>query len=318
MDCVTVLLATYNQEKYIYEAINSVLIQDYQNIQLIIADDGSDYFLPEEIEAYIREKNRGNITACVALKNKENLGTVRNLNHARKYVMGRYVIPLSGDDQFFDEKVITNYVAAFRDNKEAEVIVSQVLHYDQELKNVMFRCVNEEQIQLLREGNNRKIYGKVCTECFIPAIGSAYAADMLKRVGDYDERYYLVEDWPYFLKMLRKGVKFGYADFVSAKHRDGGVSHSKRNKAEERKDRYHQDLIAIIRNEILPNYQFADEAMQKSVYHYANDRIVISEFRKDFRGMTRKEQIMWLFNHYYLPGVVWRGVIRKLNFWRRQ
>lgn len=314
MDRMTVLLATYRQQEYIYSALDSVLMQDYGDIQLIVADDGSEYFSVEETEQYIDAHNRGNITDRVILKNEKNMGTVRNLNRARKHIRGDYVVPLSGDDLFYDEKVLTNYRKAFHGNSETDLVISQVLHYDKEMKNIMFRCVNDEQIALLREGNNRKLYGKVCTECFIPAIGSAYTADILERMGEYDEKYYLVEDWPFFLKLLRNGAKFCYSDFVSAKHRDGGVSHDKKTKAEERADRYHQDLIAIIRNEILPHYKFAEESLQREVYHYASDRVVISEFRSEFRKMKMVERVRWLVKNWNLSAVVGRGLVRKCRF----
>ncbi len=313
MECVTVLLATYNQEPYLYQAIDSVLTQKYNNIQLIISDDGSEYFLPEDVEKYVRDHNRGNINECIVLKNKKNLGTVKNLNNARNYILGKYVAILSGDDLFYNSEVLDNYVNYFIDNCDAEVIVSQVLHYDEYMENVMFRCLSDEQIKWLKEGNNRRLYGKVCMDCFIPAIGTAYTKAILDKIGPFDETYFLVEDWPYYLKLLRLGACFHYADFISAKHRDGGVSHVKRNRVEERNDKYHQDLIAVIRNEIYPNYKYAEKSLQKEVFNYANDRIVISEFRSHFRKMTIRQKIKWFFENKNLPAIFIRGCIRRVR-----
>lgn len=312
MDCVTVLLATFNQEKYIKFSINSVLMQDYENIQLIIADDSSDYFKVEEIKRYVDEHNRGNIKDLVVIRNEQNLGTVKNLNNARRHVSGKYMVLLAGDDLFYDEHVLTNYVNSF--SSSIDMVVSQVLHYDENMEEAMFRFLNDEQIALLREGNNRKLYGKMCTQCLIPAIGTACSVELLNKMGDYDERYYLVEDWPFYLRMLRQDVKIVYSDFVSAKHRDGGVSHNVKSRAEERKDRYHQDLINIIRNEILPNYKYADESMQREVYNYANDRIVISEFRTTFKKMSLKEKFFWIIRNKNLPAIFIRGCIRRMKF----
>ena len=312
MDCVTIILVTYNQEKYIYESIDSILMQDYENIQLIITDDASDYFDVDVVRSYVTDKKCKNLTDLVVLKNEKNLGTVKNLNRARKYLKGKYMMLLAGDDLLYDNKVLSNYAKYF--SNDIDMIVSQVLHYDENMEQVMFRCLNDEQIELLKTGDNRSIYGKVCTECFIPAMGIMCSTEFLKKMGDYDERYYLIEDWPFLLKAFRENVRMMYADFVAAKHRDGGVSHNKKTRKEERGDRFHQDLINIIRDEVFPNYQYAEESMQKDVYNYANDRIVLSEYRSRFWKMTIIEKITWICKNKNLPAVFFRGCKRRIRF----
>ena len=113
--------------------------------------------------------------------------------------------------------------------------------------------------------------------------------------------------------MLRCGVKFYYEDFISAKHRDGGVSHIKKTRSEERKDKYHQDLLEVIKNEILLNYKFADESLQKKIYCYANDRKVISEFRLNFFRMSFIQKVQWMIKNKNLLTIFTRGCLRKFE-----
>ena len=67
---VDILIATYNGERFIKEQIDSILNQTYQNIQLIISDDGStdktreilkQYEQNEKIKIFYQEKNLGYI-----------------------------------------------------------------------------------------------------------------------------------------------------------------------------------------------------------------------------------------------------------------
>jgi len=57
----SVLLVSYKNLPYIYDAINSVLDQDYPDIELIICDDGTEEFQEKEYADYIKLNNKGNI-----------------------------------------------------------------------------------------------------------------------------------------------------------------------------------------------------------------------------------------------------------------
>ena len=59
---VTVITLSYNNEQYIFEAINSVLKQTYPNIEYIISDDGSVEFPESSIQELLTEGYRGNIS----------------------------------------------------------------------------------------------------------------------------------------------------------------------------------------------------------------------------------------------------------------
>ena len=79
---VTVIIFSYNNLKYLRQAIDSVLMQDYEQIQLIVSDDGSAHFDLQAVRQYIERKKRDNIKEYLVRTNGRNLGTVRQLNRA--------------------------------------------------------------------------------------------------------------------------------------------------------------------------------------------------------------------------------------------
>ena len=90
---VSVVMPCYNAEKYISEAIDSILHQTYSNWELIIVDDASTDRSAELIQAYVRRDLR--ISAYVN-QEKKGAGAARNL--AISHCTGKYVAFLDADD----------------------------------------------------------------------------------------------------------------------------------------------------------------------------------------------------------------------------
>jgi glycosyltransferase involved in cell wall biosynthesis len=98
MPTVSVIIPSYNHEKYIEECIQSVLDQTFQDFEIIITDDGSTdqtvgmikRFDDPRIKLFQFYKNRG---ACVAANN--------SLQHAS----GKYIAVLSSDDAWYPQKL---------------------------------------------------------------------------------------------------------------------------------------------------------------------------------------------------------------------
>lgn len=100
----TIFLLSYNQEKFIYEALTSVLNQDYDDVRIIISDDNSQDNTFDIIKNTL-SNYKGN--KCVILnKNIENLGLVGHLNKLIiNYPDSEYVFLAAGDDISLPERV---------------------------------------------------------------------------------------------------------------------------------------------------------------------------------------------------------------------
>lgn len=94
---VSVLMTAYNREKYIAEAIESVLNSTYDNFELIIVDDGSIDQTLKIAEEYVKKDQRIRL-----YKNEKNLGDYGNRNRAASYSEGKYIKYLDSDDRIYD------------------------------------------------------------------------------------------------------------------------------------------------------------------------------------------------------------------------
>ena len=93
---VSIVLLTYNQEKFIGEALDGVASQDYPNLEIIISDDNSNDNTRNIIEEFRR--NYYGHHKVIYNYNHENLGLVRHFNKVMSIVNGEFVVLAAGDD----------------------------------------------------------------------------------------------------------------------------------------------------------------------------------------------------------------------------
>ena len=97
---VSVIMASYNAENYLHEAIDSVLSQTYKNWELFVIDDCSKDNSVRIIEEYTKNDNR---IKLIASNINQGPGLTRNLG--LKLAKGRYIAFLDSDDIWLDNKL---------------------------------------------------------------------------------------------------------------------------------------------------------------------------------------------------------------------
>ncbi|MBD3296371.1 MAG: glycosyltransferase [Candidatus Omnitrophica bacterium] len=93
---ISVLMTAYNREKYIAEAIESVLASTYTNWELIVVDDCSEDRTVEIARSYEAKDPRIKVYV-----NAKNLGDYPNRNRAAAYAKGKYLKYLDADDKIY-------------------------------------------------------------------------------------------------------------------------------------------------------------------------------------------------------------------------
>lgn len=243
---VSIIVLSYNNLDYIKENLDTIIEQDYNNIEVIIADDCSRNFNTEIYKEYIKKRNKGNIRYVNIYSNKENLGTVKNINNAIKLAKGEYIKLIAADDAFYCNNTISTLIE-FLQNSPEDVLVTNIQICDEQLnpleeytkKNSLNSIPKEEWACPI------KMYKRLATGNFIPAPGVLFKKKFFEKFGYFDETYTLLEDWPMWLKICRQNQKMCYKDFISVKYRKGvGVSNTPNKK-------FKFDEIKCNQNEIL-------------------------------------------------------------------
>lgn len=97
---VSVLMTAYNREKFIAEAIESVLASTYENFELIIVDDGSKDNTVQIARSFEVENEKVKVYV-----NERNLGDYPNRNKAASYAEGKYLMYVDSDDMIYTDSI---------------------------------------------------------------------------------------------------------------------------------------------------------------------------------------------------------------------
>lgn len=135
MELISVIVPVYNVEKYLKKCIDSLLQQTYQNLQIILVDDGSTDSSGIIADAYEQEHER------IEVHHKKNGGLSDARNCGLKYAKGKYVCFLDSDDWVTTDMIETLY----RNIKENDADVSEAQYIRVEDENQK-PIQNEEKV----------------------------------------------------------------------------------------------------------------------------------------------------------------------------
>lgn len=272
---VSIILLHYNQPEYVETALDSIFIQTYKNIEIIFADDASTKLNLLKLKDYCKKNNKKNYNIIWQI-NKENIGTVKNVNHAVEKSTGEYILIFAADDKLYDKNVIKNMVNSFTKVKNDVCMVSsQCCMMDKNLQNKLYDFVDKAKAQYFNSLSAWEQFKIFTTDCFFAMGATMIKADILKKEGMFDERYKFIEDWSSFLSLTKKGYKFFYDDsIIGLLHRDGGISHNLvLDQVPDHILGYRKDLVNIYINEIFPHFgKFNNFEKNKIISIFENNK----------------------------------------------
>jgi glycosyltransferase involved in cell wall biosynthesis len=215
---VSILLPSYNYEKYIKEAIDSVLKQTYKNWELIIIDDGSSDNSVNIIKSY-KDKR-------IIFHTQKNQGVTKTLNRALDISSGDYICFLDADDVYHPEKL----------EKQVEMMKSgyDMVTTQVEAINDEGEPSNDKFFNLWWNTFNPKIvFGKNIEFNFFNGNYLCKSALMLKRelfdkYGKFNTKLITAYDLELWLKMLPH-IKINRCEHVLTYYRWHGLNETSTN-----------------------------------------------------------------------------------------
>ena len=180
---VSVVIATYNMGQYINQAVDSILLQTWKNLEIIVVDDGSKDNTEQVMAQY------ANNPSVIYIKN-ENQGQPKAKNCGINKTRGEFIAFCDADDLWEPNKL--EIQMPLFSTPKIGIVYSEVSNID------------ENNQRYLKEPNEKRYIGHVTNqlllENFIPFGTSVIRRACIENNGIFDEEFRMGIDWDLWLR----------------------------------------------------------------------------------------------------------------------
>lgn len=218
-ELISIIVPVYNVEKYIDKCINSILLQTYQHIEIILVDDGSIDNSGVICDNYQKKDCR------IKVIHKKNGGLSDARNVGIEFSKGKYITFIDSDD--YIEKNYIEFLYKILKTNEAEISICD-FKYISEYERLMNKISNSKKEIIY---SKKEALKELCTDKTFP--NSAWGKLYLKNLFE-DIRYpkgRIFEDIPTTYKLFSKCNKIVYGDWAlyNYLYREKAISKSEFN-----------------------------------------------------------------------------------------
>lgn len=188
---ISIIICVYNGEKYIKQAVDSILAQSLKDIELVVVNDGSSDSTLDILNNYQDKR--------IKIINQENKGLGASRNIGIKHAAGEYLGFLDADDWLVENMCEICYNEAKGNN--TDITMFQIINYNEKTKETFesdwFNLKN------LDESFNNKVFSPqdtkdVLFDFSVSACQKIYKTSYLKEINaKFPEKIYF-EDMPFF------------------------------------------------------------------------------------------------------------------------
>ena len=193
---ISVVMPSFNHEKYISKTIDSVLEQDYSNIELIIIDDGSTDSSRSIIEKYQSLDSR-----IIAIFHESNRGIAKTLTDGLEHTNGTYISLIGSDDIWYKSKL----------TKELELVTSNIKNIVWSEGDIIDSNGQDLGIDFVSDlhharwkNKNGQILGDLLTGPYVFGQSLLFHRDLMDGLR-FNDNYRFLNDYLFFLDLFARG-----------------------------------------------------------------------------------------------------------------
>ncbi len=206
---VSIVLITYNSARYILETLESIKDQIWENIELIVSDDGSSDDTIMICSDWL-EENQERFYNVQLITVAENTGIPANCNRGLRAVNGQWIKTISGDDILLNNCISDNLQYARR-FPEASFVVSDIKEIDENGMTIRDEVINEGVIFIAGMPSTKKqLKAYTRWPVFLNVPTFFCRTEIIEKIGYCDEDFRIYEDTTMVIRMMEEGVRMYY------------------------------------------------------------------------------------------------------------
>lgn len=285
---VSVIVPSYNHEKYITQCIESVINQTYKNIELIVIDDGSTDG-SREILSNLQLKYKFNL---IFQKNKGLSNTLTDV--IKNIALGKYITICSSDDYYANAKV-EKQVIYLEEHINYTCCYTKTFHINKKGVVIDDNYLKDEEIKY-KSGN---LFEDIFLVNFTLPVTFMYRKELLDEIGYFGSKFYC-EDYYIALKIAGKN-EIGYINEYLYNYRVDINSGSKEKKIIDSQ----KEIIDLYKNNSLHK-----KALEKWKIRSINQLSGYTSFKS--------QSLINMVSVYYFNDMnYWKSWIRLFLVWRK-
>ncbi|MEI7982993.1 MAG: glycosyltransferase [Bacteroidota bacterium] len=215
---VTIIVVTYNSEKYVLETLESAKTQIYQNIELIVSDDCSTDNTLEICKIWINNNN-GRFFRTKIITNKKNTGTSGNCNRGLKEATGDWIKFIAGDDELLPNCLIDN-IQYLVDKPDILILTSFLNAYKNYFTLENYITTIKNNSEFFHPEVTAQMQNKMLLKANpVLAVTSFIRKDIFFVIDGFDEDVKLIEDLPLWLRVTQNGIRIYSFDCITVNYR---------------------------------------------------------------------------------------------------
>ncbi|MDT0198984.1 MULTISPECIES: glycosyltransferase [unclassified Acinetobacter] len=205
---VSVVIPCYNHENFVQDSIQSVIDQTYQNIELIIIDDGSKDGSVEKVQEMLPACKERFVR--FEFRHRTNKGLSATLNEALEWCEGEYYSAFASDDIMLSQKIEVQ-VGFFNESFNSNILgVFGGYELIDQYNNILNTSLKKYE---------EYAFNEIFMHQFeLPAPSSLLKISKVREIGGYDPNI-KIEDWYMWLKMTESGGKLVYLPKILCRYR---------------------------------------------------------------------------------------------------
>ncbi|NDK57083.1 glycosyltransferase family 2 protein [Pontibacter fetidus] len=203
---VTIICLCYNHERFLKEALDSVLAQTYSNLEIIIVDDSSTDNSPEIVKEYCQKYPQ-----LTYINTGQNVGNTKAFNMGWRASKGKFVIDFATDDVLLPDRIERQVAAFTKLDKTYGVVYSDAEYINDNSEHLYYHSAK------YKSAPDGDVFTEVLGRYFICPPTMMMRRSVLEELGGYDENL-AYEDFDFWVRSARNW-KYSYQPIVTTKRR---------------------------------------------------------------------------------------------------